>query len=309
MAGNPRPPSVITLRTGLTQDGRIVARRVTAVYNGGAYAAFKPTPSVNLLGAGMGGGVYRIPHLLIESLCVYTNNVPCGHVRAPGEPQMVFAEESHMDMIAGGLGLDPAELRRRNLLKDGDLLPNGHPVRHVRASETLEGALKAGNWRSPKPGLWIGRGLSMCHRHIGTGFANARARLETDGRVTLVTTFPDTGTGAHTVLRQVVAEVLGLPIDTVEIEMGSTDSFDTESGVGGSRVTHVGGQAAYHAALQLKERILAGGASLLSAEPGQLELRDGQVGVGRRSASLGAVAQQAGMGGRPPDAPDFYDAE
>jgi len=182
-------------------------------------------------------------------------------------------------------------------------------VRHVRAEETLEAALKAGDWRSAKPGPWIGRGLSMCHRHIGTGFANARARLETDGRVTLVTTFPDTGTGAHTVLRQVVAEVLGLPIDTVEIEMGSTDSFDTESGVGGSRVTHVGGQAAYHAALQLKERILAEGASLLSAEPGQLELRDGQVGVGRRSASLAAVAQQAVMGGRPLDVAYFYDAK
>jgi len=85
MAGNPRHPAVITLRTGVDKDGRIVARRVRALFNSGAYAAFKPAPSVNLGGAGMGAGVYRIPHLLIESFCVYSNNIPCGHARSPGE--------------------------------------------------------------------------------------------------------------------------------------------------------------------------------------------------------------------------------
>src|SRR5262249_48330211 len=83
MAGNPRHPSVITLRTGVKNDGTIVARQVKALFNSGAYAAFKPAPSVNLGGAGMGAGVYRIPHLLIESFCVYTNNIPCGHARSP----------------------------------------------------------------------------------------------------------------------------------------------------------------------------------------------------------------------------------
>ena len=151
MAGNPRHPSVITLRTGVTNDGRIVARRVRALFNGGAYAAFKPAPSVNLGGAGMGAGVYRIPHLSIESLCVYTHSIPCGHARSPGEPQMVFAGESHMDMIAKELGLDPAEFRRRNLLADGDRLANGHHLEHVRAKETLEAALEASDWSRAKP--------------------------------------------------------------------------------------------------------------------------------------------------------------
>src|SRR5262245_50899690 len=114
MAGNPRHPSVITLKTGVTRDGRIVARQARALFNSGAYAAFKPAPSVHLGGASMGAGVYRVPNLLIESFCVYTNNIPCGHARSPGEPQMVFAEESHMDMIARELALDPAEFRRRN---------------------------------------------------------------------------------------------------------------------------------------------------------------------------------------------------
>ncbi len=292
MAGNPRHPSVITLRTGVTQDGRIVARRVTALYNSGAYAAFKPAPSVNLGGASMGAGVYRIPHLLIESFCVYTNNVPCGHARSPGEPQMVFAEESHMDMIARDLGLDPAELRRRNLLQDGDLLPNGHHLEHVRAQETLEAALEASDWAKPKPGPWIGRGVAMCHRHIGVGFTNARVRLETDGRVSLVIGLPDTGTGAHMVLRQVVAEVLGLSIDEVQIELATTDTFETDSGVGGSRVTHTGGRAAYHAAEALKEQIRAETAKL--AMP---------------TASLAALAQAAARAGRTLEASYFYDAK
>ncbi len=299
MAGNPRHPAVITLRTGVTRDGRMVARRVTALYNSGAYAAFKPAPSVNLGGAGMGAGVYRIPHLLIESFCVYTHNIPCGHFRSPGEPQMVFAEESHMDMIAAKLKLDPADFRRRNLLKDGDVLPNGHHLEHVRARETLEAVLEASDWSKPKSGPWVGRGLAMCHRHIGVGFTNARVRLATDGRVTLVIGLPDTGTGAHLLLRQVVAEVLGLSIDEVEVELATTDTFETDSGVGGSRVTHTGGRAAYHAAEQLKEQIRTEAAKL------GIEERHRPC----RGPQLQTIAQAAAREGRTLEASYFYDAK
>src|SRR5881409_3146569 len=291
MAGNPRHPSVITLRTGVTNDGRLVARRVTALFNSGAYAAFKPAPSVNLGGSSMGAGVYRIPHLLIESSCVYTHNIPCGHVRSPGEPQMVFAEESHMDMIAKELSLNPAEFRRWNFLRDGDVLPNGHHLEHVRAKETLEAALAASEWSKPKP-PWIGRGVAMTHHHIGVGFTNAHVRLETKGTVTLTIGLPDTGTGAHLVLRQVVAEVLGLSIDEVQIELATTDAFETDSGVGGSRVTHTGGRAAYHAAEKLKEQIQAEAAKL-----------------GAPASSLSAIAQAAAREGRTLEASHFYDAK
>jgi CO/xanthine dehydrogenase Mo-binding subunit len=292
MAGNPRHPSVITLRTGVTKDGRIVARQARALFNSGAYAAFKPAPSVHLGGASMGAGVYRIPNLLIESYCVYTNNIPCGHARSPGEPQMVFAGESHMDMIAAELGLDPAELRRRNLLKDGDQLANGHHLEHVRAKETLEAALEASHWSRPKAGPWIGRGVAMTHRHIGVGFTNARLRLETDGTVNLLIGLPDTGTGAHLVLRQIVAEVLGLAVDDIEVELATTDVFETDSGVGGSRVTHTGGTAAYRAAEKLKE--------LIAQEAAKL---------GTPGASLAAIAQAAGREGRTLEASYFYDAK
>jgi CO/xanthine dehydrogenase Mo-binding subunit len=292
MAGNPRHPSVITMRTGVSKAGRILARRVKALFNSGAYAAFKPAPSVNLGGAGMGAGVYRIPNLLIEAFCFYSNNIPCGHARSPGEPQMVFAGESHMDMIARELGLDPADLRRKNLLRDGDLLANGHHLEHVRASDTLEAALKASHWAEPKPGPWIGRGMAMTHRHIGVGFTNARVRLEPSGAVILSIALPDTGTGAHLVLRQVVAEVLGVPLDGVEIEVANTDDFTTDSGVGGSRVTHTGGRAAYHAAEKLKA---------------QIEAEATKHGIA--AGSMGAIARAAAKDGRTLEASHFYDAK
>jgi CO/xanthine dehydrogenase Mo-binding subunit len=292
MAGNPRHPSVVTFRTGVTKDGRIVARRVKALFNSGAYAAFKPAPSVNLGGTSMGAGVYRIPNLFIEGLCVYTNNIPCGHARSPGEPQVVFAGESHMDMIAREIGLDPAEFRRRNLLKDGDHLANGHHLEHVRATETLEAALKASHWDEPKPGPWIGRGVAMTHRHIGVGFTNARVRLTEKGHVVLSTALPDTGTGAPLVLRQIVAEVLDLTLDDVEVELANTDDFSTDSGVGGSRVTHTGGRAAYHAAEKLKEQIQAEATKL-----------------GIPATSLAGVAQAVAREGRTLEAAHFYDAK
>jgi CO/xanthine dehydrogenase Mo-binding subunit len=292
MAGNPRHPAVITMRTGVKKDGRIVARQVKALFNSGAYAAFKPAPSVNLGGTSMGAGVYRVPNLLIEAFCVYSNNIPCGHARSPGEPQMVFAGESHMDMIARELALDPADLRRRNLLRDGDHLANGHHLEHVRAGDTLEAALKASHWTEPKPGPWIGRGMAMTHRHIGVGFTNARVRLETSGTVTLSIALPDTGTGAHLVLRQVVAEVLALPLDAVQIEIANTDDFATDSGVGGSRVTHTGGRAAYHAAEKLREQIQTEAAK-----------------HGIPASALAAVARAAAKDGRPLESSHFYDAK
>jgi putative selenate reductase molybdopterin-binding subunit len=292
MAGNPRHPSLITLRTGVTREGRIVARQAKALFNSGAYAAFKPAPTVHLGGASMGAGVYRIPNLLIESYCVYTHNIPCGHARSPGEPQMVFAGESHMDMIASELRLDSGEFRRRNLLRDGDHLANGHHLEHVRARETLEAALEASDWSAPKPGPWIGRGVAMTHRHIGVGFTNARVRLEKTGKVTLLIGLPDTGTGAHLVLRQIVAEVLGLAIDEVQVELATTDVFETDSGVGGSRVTHTGGRAAYHAAEKLKQ--------MIAQEAAQLAVHD---------ASLATIAQATAREGRTLEASYFYDAK
>ncbi len=108
MASAPRHPSIIRLRTGIKKDGRLWARDARVIYNGGAYGAFKPSPPAHMSGGLTMGGAYRVPHTRLESMCVYTNQVPGGYMRASGELQTVFSVESHMDMIASEIGMDPA---------------------------------------------------------------------------------------------------------------------------------------------------------------------------------------------------------
>ncbi len=309
MAGNPRHPTTIVLRTGVTREGKMVAREAKVIFNSGAYAGFKPTPVVNITGANQAAGAYGIPHVRIDAYSVYTNCVPAGHMRAPGDPQVSFAVESAMDMIAEAVGMDPIEFRRRNLLKDGDRLPTGHPVEHVKVQETLDAAVHGSRWSQPKLRSSVGRGLAVAHRHIGTGDANARLSVEHDGTVTLLTTVPDTGTGSHTVLMQIVAEALSLPVEQVTVNVGTTDAFENESGAGGSRVTHVAGQATYQAAEELKGMICAAAAQVLGGRAEHVTLEGGRCvlqGAPERSLSLADVARAALAHERPLRVQKFY---
>jgi len=312
MAGNPRHPAVITLKTGVTREGKLIARQANAIFNSGAYGGFKPIPNVSVMGAAKAQGCYSIPHLKIDSYCVYTNTVPCGHVRGPGDPQMIFAVESQMDMMAAELGIDPYEFRLRNLLQDGDRLPSGTPLEQVQIRETLEAAVQAAGWNSPKPGPHIGRGIGMAHRHIGTGGANAELELEENGEILLTTTIPDTGTGAHTVLRQIACEVLDLPLDKVRIRIGTTDQFQTEAGAGASRVTHVAGKATLQAAQQLKDLLLQEASSALGKTPADLELQAGRVEIRGDSGSgldLSELAARSRARGQPLKTSSYLNAE
>jgi len=277
MAANPRHPAIITLKTGVSREGKLVARQASAIFNSGAYGGFKPIPNVSIVGAAKAQGCYHIPHLKIDSYCVYTNCVPCGHARAPGDPQLLFAVESQMDMIAAELGIDPLELRMRNLLRDGDRLPQGIPLEQVRIRETLEAAAKAAGWGAPKKRPYVGRGIGIGHRHIGIGDANAELELKDTGEILLTTAVPDTGTGAHTILRQIACETLGMPLERVRIKVADTDQFRTEAGAGASRVTHVAGRATLQAAEQFKALLLQEASGALGKAPQDLELKGGRV--------------------------------
>ena len=166
MAGNPRHPAVMTIKTGVMKDGTIKARQASAVFDSGAYGAFKPT--VYLRGADHLCGVYKVPHAKIESYTVYTNNVPRGHMRSPAKPQVVFAVESHMDMIAQELGMDAYEFRLKNVMREGDASPIGHHWAQIKAVETLESAAKAAGMDQPTPPN-TGRGMAMTDLVQGTG--------------------------------------------------------------------------------------------------------------------------------------------
>ncbi len=274
LAGNPRHPAVITLRTGIDADGRIVARQARLVFSCGAYSAFTPLHTVH--GSVHAAGPYRMPNVEIEVFRVYTNTVPAGHMRAPGAPQIVFGVESHMDLIAQELGLNPLEFRLRNTLIEGDAAPLGEKWKKIRCKETLEAAAKEAKWGTAKVAN-IGRGIGMYDREPGAfGPSSATLSIATDATLTLMTGAADTGTGSYTVLQQVVAEELQVPLESVRVVQGSTDSAPWEVGAGGSRLTHMAGQATLAAVRKLKQGLTAFAARHMESPQEQVTYRAGE---------------------------------
>ncbi|MCH8898579.1 MAG: xanthine dehydrogenase family protein molybdopterin-binding subunit, partial [Chloroflexi bacterium] len=234
-------------KTGVKNDGRFWARQSRVVYNGGAYAGFRGRPG--LAGSrDAAGGQYHIPNFQIDSYMMYTNSVPCGSYRAPGQPQVAFAVESHTDMIAQEMGIDPYELRLRNVVRDGQVCATGASYKHLRGEETLRAVAEAADWGSPKSGRYVGRGMSLGQRPQGQSVYSAKVSMDQDARVTFFTLVPETGTGAHTVGRQVVAEDLGVPVEDVTAVQMDTDGGPTDSGAGSG--SSVGGTRAALAAAQ-----------------------------------------------------------
>ncbi|HEY7065075.1 MAG TPA: xanthine dehydrogenase family protein molybdopterin-binding subunit [Chloroflexota bacterium] len=300
MAANPRHASVIRLRTGLTADNRICARHAECYFNSGAYGGFKPTAIVNLWGAAEAGGVYRIPHVRIDAYSVYTNQVPCGHMRSPGDPQVAFAVESDMDMIAHALGVDPYEFRMLNGMEEGDLSPVGHEWHDIRLKDVLRRCAETAGWGRPKPPN-VGRGLACAQRTVGGGASEAVVLVEPNGAVTLTTAVPDVGTGAHTAMRQIAAETLTLPIDRIRIQVGGTDEAPADTGSGASRVTHVAGQAAYQASIRARDALCAKAAQALGVAAGDVRLENGRfvvVNDGGRGLPWDEVAASGPVEGR-----------
>jgi CO/xanthine dehydrogenase Mo-binding subunit len=299
-AGNPRHPSVIRLRTGVKSDGRLWARASLAVWDSGAYGAHKPIPTVHLLGGHEAAGPYRIPNLRMDSRCVYTNKFPCGFMRAPGQPQMVFAFESQMDIIAHELGIDPVELRLRNVIQEGDQSGRGQRYHHLNGPATLRAAVEAGDYGKPKPTPYVGRGLAFADHGIGGGPSGIVLGLHPDGQIDVRYGVPDQGVGLSVMLRQVVAETLGLPVEQIAAIPSDTDVVPHDAGAAASRHTHVAGLAGLQAAEQLGARLVEAAAALLGAPPDAVERRDGQFLAAGRAVSFAQVAERAAgdAGGR-----------
>src|SRR2546428_6603580 len=209
MAGNPRHPSVITIKTGVKRDGQLWARHTRVVYNGGAYGGFRGALTLSG-GRQARGGPYRIPHFRIDNYMMSTNTIPCGSYRAPGEPQAVFAVESHTDMIARAMEIDPYAFRLKNVVQEGEVSGTGQVFRHVRGAETLRRAAEAARWDAPKPGPDFGRGIALGQRPQGRAVSIARAAEDAQGRATLPSSLPDTAMGFYSFGRQVGAADLGL---------------------------------------------------------------------------------------------------
>jgi CO/xanthine dehydrogenase Mo-binding subunit len=291
--GEPRHAAIVKLRTGVKKDGRLWAWEGKIFYNGGAYAARKPSPKANMSGTFMLAGSYNIPHTLMEGYAIYTNQIPCGYFRAPGEPQTLFAVESHIDMIAEALGLDALEFRLKNVLRRGDTRATGEPLSDPRGDAALSELGKICRWKKPLPpakrGKLRGRGLALGDRHVGHGESSAEIYLERDGAVRLVTSVRDQGVGAYTMHRQVAAETLGIEPGLIQVEIKGTADGPYDEGVRGARGAHVEGQAVLRAAGDFIECLRRQAAAYWRVDISDVEWQAGRAWLlnGRKSKSLG----------------------
>ena len=295
-AMNPDHYTVVKVKTGVKRDGRMTARYLQAIHGTGAYAGMKPGRA-SIGGAG-GASPYKIDHSYMEALQVYTNTVPCGFWRAPGAIQAVFASESHMDLIAKELKMDPGKFRMINLIGEGEENALGKSWTGVKAKETLKAALDAAGWKSPKRAN-VGRGVAMYERGTGSGKVWVILTAELDGTFTVFTVAGDQGTGLQTILCQTVASEMDVPYENVRCRIGNTSDvpYSVDVGFGGSRSTNINSAAAFQASAELRKKLNGQAATLLGCEENQVVYKSGKFSSGgskRQSLTLSEVVKSGG---------------
>jgi CO/xanthine dehydrogenase Mo-binding subunit len=231
----------------------------------------------------------------MEALQVYTNTVPCGFWRAPGAIQAVFASESHMDLLARELKMDPAKFRRINLVGEGEVNALGKTWSGVKAKETLQAALDAAGWQQPKRAN-VGRGVAMYERGTGAGKVWVNLTAEPDGTLTVFTVAGDQGTGLQTILCQTVAAEMGVSYESVRCRIGNTSevSYSVDVGFGGSRSTNINSTAAVQAAAELRGTLRAQAAKTLDCAEDQVIYKRGKFSNRSKSLTLGDVVKANG---------------
>ena len=270
-----RHPSKVHIKTGVMNDGSLVAHQVRMLFNTGAYGPYGPNTAA--LGSLMAGGPYRIPNLEITGLVTYTNNVPKGSIRCPSGPQMAFAVETHIDKVARAIGMDELSFRLKNAWEDGDATCTGQPLAAVSLKECLQKAADAVEWDKPSP-PGAGKGLACNWWVSGTWGTQTLIETNEDATFRLISGCVDMGTGGLTSsVLQMAAAGLGVPADSIQIARGDTDTLPWDHGHGGSRMTFTIARSAYEAALDLKRQLLEEAAARLEAAPDDMVLEDGRV--------------------------------
>ncbi len=262
-----RHPAQIRARFGADAEGRLVAVEFEADFNTGAYASWGPTVANRV--PVHATGPYRVAHARAATRAVYTNNPPAGAFRGFGVPQAAIAHEALMDELAGRLGLDPLELRHRNAIRAGDVTATGQTL---EASAGLAECLEAlrPRWQAARRAaeranagggrLRHGAGIGCMWYGIGnTSMSNPSAMrigLAADGRLTLYNGAVDIGQGSNTIMAQIAADALGVPVGAIAVVMGDTDRTLDAGKTSASRQAFVSGNAAKAAAADLRRKLL-----------------------------------------------------
>ncbi|MFH1137478.1 MAG: xanthine dehydrogenase family protein molybdopterin-binding subunit [Pseudomonadota bacterium] len=270
-AGRRRHGMKIRSKIGFKKDGTITAKDFEVYLDGGAYNSMGPTAT--FLCGNFGAMLYRYPNYRYRGYHVYTNKPPAGAMRGFGAPQALFAAETQMNIAAEELGLDPIDLRLKNAMVTGDVIEGVATISSCGFIESLEKVAAMSNWREKRKSLPPGKGIGVgCYSFISGGvfnwfntqynFSAAEVRVFDDGTAHLLTMASDIGQGSDTVLRQILAEELGLSVDRIRITSADTAMTPKgDLGTWGSRVTLMAGRAVLDAARKIKER-LAGMVSL-----------------------------------------------
>jgi CO/xanthine dehydrogenase Mo-binding subunit len=273
----------VWIRTGATNDGRLVARDVRVDFNAGAYTDISPRLIKN--GGYSCVGPYDIPNVRVESRAVYTNLPPAGAYRGYGVSQTAWAYEQQMDELADRLGIDPVELRHRNLLTQGQRFATGEVMDEAHWKQLLDRSADAIGWPdgrrgSPENGRVRGKGLAVILKStITPSTSTASVRLDADGCLQVLTSSVEMGQGAHTVLAQLAADALGVPLTAVNVTAPDTQYTPYDQTTSSSRTTRAMGGAVTGAARQVRARVLELAGELLEASPDDLELIDGEINV------------------------------
>ncbi|MEC9308329.1 MAG: xanthine dehydrogenase family protein molybdopterin-binding subunit [Chloroflexota bacterium] len=282
----PRLPVTNYIRSGINNDGTIMAREAYTVFDVGAYLGAGPNS-----GVGHGLGAYHIPNYRLRSYGVYTNKVYVGSYRASGVADMTFAVESHTDNIANKLGIDPIDFRMKNAIKKGDIAVNGSPLPSNGLMETLEAIKKTLN--KPDTGSDRGIGVALCEWRSGSGPSTAAISVNEDGTISLLTGSVDIS-GSDTSLAAIAAETLGISLGKVIVAKRDTDLAPFTGPSGGSRIIYSQGTAVQRAAedtkaklFQLASERLGVAAEALICEEGMVYVQDNPA----QSLDIGQIAR------------------
>jgi len=281
-----RPRTIIDLKTGVKQDGRITAVQARVVQDGGAYCSYGV---VTILYSGaLLGALYDIPNIQFDGYRVLTNKPACGAMRGHGTVNVRFAFESQLDELAAKIAMDPAEIRQRNLLKPPCVTVNSLRVQSYGLPECIEKTVERSGWKQRKGNLPRGRGLGIACSHYVSGAANSIIRsdmphstvnikIDRDGGVVVYTGAAEIGQGSDTMTAQIAAEVLGCSLARIRVIAADTDLTPIDIGSYSSRVTFMAGNATLRAAAEVKKLIAAAAARKMACGVDELVFRDDAV--------------------------------
>ena len=279
-ASHTRHASFIKLKTGVKRDGTLMARKAEITWDNGAYSAWGP--NVARRGSLTIFGPYRIPHIELVSRLVYTNKEISGAYRGFGTTQMTWACEVQMDIIAERFGIDPLEIRLKNGYVEGDSYINGQALHSVGLRETLEKASREIGWgekKSEKAGTkFKGKGIATTIKGTATPTdSSCFIKVDPDGSITLLSSSVEVGGGQKTVLAQIAADTIGVPLTSISVPNPDTNMTPYDYAVASSRTTYHMGNAVRIAGQKVRKKILEIAGEILKTDPTSLSLSEGEI--------------------------------